>query len=70
MTIHQCAHFNINPRLVHERAIIYIEEYLASMYTYTDLPGGNRWLYTWSIVYRIDLKNVIKCYVDANFTGG
>ena len=39
--IYQCALFFNNPRLLHERAIIRIEKYPASMSTYVDLPEGN-----------------------------
>ena len=32
-----------------------------------DLPDGNWWVSTHSVVYNLDKKKGIKCYVDTNF---
>ena len=41
MSVHQCARFFNNPRLVHEISVRCIAKYLASTSTYVDLPSLN-----------------------------
>ena len=70
MTIHQCAQFFNNPRFVHEHAVRYIANYLASTSLYVYFPDGNRRLTTCRVVYRPNREKFIECSVDANFYGG
>ena len=70
MAAHQCAQFCNNLHLVHERAIRRIANYLASKYTYVDLPDENWWLSTYSVVYSPDKEKVVDWNVDADFSGG
>ena len=56
MATHQCARFNNDPKLSHERAIRRIAKYL--------LGTQNR-----GIVFRPDVSKGIECYVDADFSG-
>ena len=57
MPTHQCARFNSNPKLSHERAVKRIGKYLLD----TKDKG---------IVYKPDLSKGLECYVDADFAGG
>ena len=43
---------------------------LASTSTYVDLPDVNWQLTTRGIIYKPDIVKGIKCYVDADFSGG
>ena len=54
MTVHQCAIFCNNPRLVHKRAVKRIEKYLVSKSTYTNWPVGNSRLSACGVVYSPD----------------
>ena len=64
-----CTFFN-NPHLVHKCSVRHITKYLASTSTYVDLPDGNIRLTIRGVFYRSDIEKFIKCYVDANFSGG
>ena len=55
--------------LVHKRAVRQITKYLVSTSTYIDLPGGNRRLIKYGIVYKTNIEKGINCYVDADFAG-
>ena len=55
--VHQCARFSIDPKRVHETAIINIGRYL--------LRSRER-----GIVYNPDKTKGLECYVDADFAGG
>ena len=57
MSVHQCARFNNQLMLSHERAIKRIAKYL---------KGTS----DWGIVYHPDKTKGIECYVDADFAGG
>ncbi len=57
MAVHQCAHFNNNPKLFHEKAVKYIARYLLR----TKDKG---------IHYKPDPSKGLEVYVDANFAGG
>ena len=57
MAVHQCARFNNNPMLSHERAITRICRYLLS----------SRNL---GIVYKPDKSLGLQCFVDVDFAGG
>ena len=57
MAVHQCARFNNQPILSHERAIKRIDEYLKG----TSDQG---------IVYHPDKTKGIESYVDTDFAGG
>ena len=57
MAIHQCARFNNDPKLSHERAIIRICRYLLS----TETKG---------IIYKPNQLLGLQCYIDADFAGG
>jgi len=56
MAVHQCARFNNNPMLSHERAINRIVRYLKQ----TEERG---------VIYTPDKTRGIECYVDADFAG-
>ncbi len=56
MATHQCARFNNNPKLSHERSVRRIAKYL--------LGTQNR-----GIVFSPDPKKGIECFVDADFSG-
>ncbi len=56
MATHQCARFNNDPKLSHERSIRRIAKYL--------LGTQNR-----GIVFKPDLNKGVECYVDADFSG-
>lgn len=55
--VHQCARFSVDPKRLHERAIINIGRYLLS----TRDRG---------IIYKPDTSKGLECYVDADFAGG
>ena len=57
MSVHQCARFNENPMLCHEKAVKYIARYLLS-----SQDKG--------IHYKPDMTRGLECYVDADFAGG
>lgn len=57
MAVHQCARFNSDPRLSHERAVKRIARYLL----YTADKG---------LIYRPDVSKGLEVYVDADFAGG
>ena len=57
MAKHQCARFNNDPHLSHERAVKRIGIYLL----YTRDKG---------MIYRPDTSRGLECYVDAGFSGG
>ena len=57
MATHQCARFNTNPKLFHERAVKRIFKYLID----TKDKG---------IMFRPDKKKGLECHVDAEFYGG
>jgi hypothetical protein len=57
MATHQCARFNTNPKLCHERAIKQICRYLLGT-----MDKG--------IIYRPDPTRGLECHVDADFAGG
>ena len=57
MAVHQCARFNANPMLCHEKAVKYIAQYLLG----TQDKG---------IHYKPDPTKGLECYVDADFAGG
>lgn len=57
MPIHQCARFNNNPKLSHERAAIRMCRYLLS----THEKG---------LIYNPDLSKGLQCFVDTNFACG
>ena len=54
---------------MNEHAVRRIANYLAGTSTYVYLPDGNRRLTTCGVVYRPDIENGIKYFVDANFSG-
>jgi hypothetical protein len=57
MAVHQCARFNNDPKMSHERAIMHICRYLKD----TSDRG---------VIYRPDKTKGLECYVDADFAGG
>lgn len=57
MAVHQCARFNSNPKLSHERAVKRIVRYL--------LDSRDK-----GLVFRPDLSRGLECFVDADFAGG
>ena len=57
MATHQCARFNSDPKLAHERAVKRIVKYLLD----TKDKG---------IIFRPDLSKGLECFVDADFAGG
>ena len=57
MVNHQCARFNNDPHLSHERAVKRIGRYLLD----TRDKG---------MIYRPDITRCLECYVDADFSGG
>ena len=57
MPAHQCARFNIGPRLSLKRALKRIGRYLLN----TKDKG---------MIFRPDTSRGLECYVDADFTGG
>ena len=57
MAVHQCARFNADPKLSHERAVKKIVRYLLD----TKEKG---------LIYEPDLSRGLECYVDADFAGG
>jgi hypothetical protein len=57
MAVHQCARFNNNPKLSHERALSRIARYLIG----TQDRG---------IIFKPDKSKGIECYVDASFADG
>ena len=57
MAVHQCARFNNNPKLSHERAIKRIVRYLLD----TKDQG---------LIYKPDKSKGLECYVDADFADG
>ena len=57
MATHQCARFNNDPKLSHERAVKKIVRYLLD----TKDKG---------IIFRPDLSKGLECFVDADFAGG
>ena len=57
MEVHQCACFNANPMLCHEKAVKYIAIYL--------LSSQDK-----EIHYKQDITQGFECYVDADFAGG
>ena len=57
MPTHQCARFNIDPRMSHERAVKRIGHYL--------LDAKDK-----GMVFRPDTSRGLECYVDADFADG
>ncbi|KAL7447624.1 hypothetical protein ACHAXS_000022, partial [Conticribra weissflogii] len=57
MAVHQCARFNNDPKLSHERAIKRICKYL--------LDTADK-----GLIYKPNLSRGVECYVDADFAGG
>ena len=57
MATHQCARFNANPKLCHERAVKRICKYLLGT-----MDKG--------IIFRPDHSKGLECHVDADFAGG
>ena len=57
IAVHQCARFNANPMLCHDKAVKYISRYLLS-----SQDKG--------IHYKPDMTRGLKFYVDADFAGG
>ena len=57
MAVHQCARFNVCPKLSHERAVKYIARYL--------LGSQDK-----GIHYRPDSSRGLECFVDTDFAGG
>ena len=57
MSVHQCARFCNDPKLQHERALLYIARYL--------LNSKDQ-----GIIYEVDKTKGLECYVDADFAGG
>ena len=56
MAVHQCARYNADPRLSHEKAVKRIVKYLKS--------SGDR-----GMIYTIDKDRGLECFVDADFVG-
>ena len=57
MAVHQCARFNNDPKLSHERAVKRIGRYLLD----TKDKG---------LIFKPDFSKGLECYVDADFAGG
>ena len=57
MATHQCARFNNDPKLSHDRAVKRIVKYLLD----TKDKG---------LIFKPDLSRGLECYVDADFAGG
>ena len=57
MATHQCARFNNNPKLSHERAILRICKYLLGT-----MDKG--------MIFKPDVSRGLECHVDADFAGG
>jgi len=57
MATHQCARFNANPKLCHERAVKRVCKYL--------LGTMNK-----GIIFQPDYSKCLECHVDADFAGG
>jgi hypothetical protein len=57
MATHQCARFNANPKLCHERAVMRICKYLLGT-----MEKG--------IIHRPESIKGLECHVDADFAGG
>ena len=57
MATHQCARFNADPKLSHERAILRICKYLLG-----NMDKG--------MVFKPDISRGLECHVDADFAGG
>ena len=57
MATHQCARFNNDPKLSHDRTVKKIVRYLLD----TRDKG---------IIFKPDLSKGLECYVDADFAGG
>ncbi|MEY3108605.1 MAG: hypothetical protein RL730_956, partial [Actinomycetota bacterium] len=57
MSVHQCARFNANPKLCHEKAVKRIARYLLGT-----MDKG--------LKYSPDPNRGLECYVDADFAGG
>ena len=57
MAFHQCARFNANTMLCHEKSVKYIARYL--------LSSPDKGIY-----YKPDMTRGLECYVDADFVGG
>ena len=57
MPTHQCARFNNDPKLSHERAVKKIVRYL--------LDSRDK-----GIIFKPDLSKGLECFVDADFAGG
>ena len=57
MKVHQCARFNIDPKLSHERAVTRIGRYLLD----TKDKG---------LIFKPDFSKGLECFVDADFAGG
>ena len=70
MSVHLCALFCNNMQLVHEDNVRRITKDLVSTSTYMDFPDVNRRLYTRVIVYIHNKEKGIKCYTDAEISGG
>ena len=70
MAVHQYAQFGNNSPLVHKRAVRWIVKYLEITSMYIDLSVRNRRLSTIAVVYKPDKEKGIKCYVNANLSGG
>ena len=56
MAVHQCARFNNNPMLSHEKAVKRIVKYLKHH------PDRG-------IIYKVEKPRELECHVDADFTG-
>ena len=70
IAVHQCAQSSNDPRLVHERDVIRITNYLSSISTYVEIQGGSHQLYTQCVFHRPNKGKSIKCYVDTAFASG
>ena len=70
MSVHQCASFYNNLRLLRKPSVRQIAKYLSSTSIYVDLPYGNLWLTTIRVVYRPDIEKGIYCFVDGRFSSG
>ena len=57
MATHQCARFNNDPKLSHERAVLRICKYLLGT-----MDKG--------IIFKPDVSRGLECHVDADFAGG
>ena len=59
-----------NTYLVHVRSVRLITTDLVSTSTYVHLSDVNRRLSTCVVFYKANKEKIIRCYVDANFSGG